>query len=156
MKFDVGTLGNHEFDQGVAAMKTQIFGGVDPVNSKVNHAGSDFDYINANAVDSKTGEPIITPYVIKEVGGIQIGFIGVVTKATPSKVSPAGTAGVKFLSAEEEVAAIEKYAKELQQKGVETIIVLAHDPATTKNDVTTGEAADLANALPANSPQTLS
>ncbi|MEK5235888.1 bifunctional 2',3'-cyclic-nucleotide 2'-phosphodiesterase/3'-nucleotidase [Paenibacillus sp. FSL L8-0470] len=152
MKFDVGTLGNHEFDQGVAAMKTQIFGGVDPINSKVNHAGSDFDYINANAVDSKTGEPIITPYVIKEVGGIQIGFIGVVTKATPSKVSPAGTAGVKFLSAEEEVAAIEKYAKELQQKGVETIIVLAHDPATTKNDVTTGEAADLANALPANSP----
>lgn len=152
MKFDVGSLGNHEFDQGVEALKTQIFGGVDPKNTKVTHKGSDFDYINANAVDSKTGVPIINPYVIKEVGGVKIGFIGVVTKATPSKVSPAGTAGVRFLSAEEEVAAIEKYAKELQAQKVETIIVLAHDPASTKDKVTTGEAADLAKALPANSP----
>ncbi|WP_054939687.1 bifunctional 2',3'-cyclic-nucleotide 2'-phosphodiesterase/3'-nucleotidase [Paenibacillus ihuae] len=157
MGFDVGTLGNHEFDQGVPALKTQIFGGVDPKNSKVIHAGADFDYINANVVDSTYKQPIINPYVIKEVGGVKIGFIGVVTKATPSKVAPSGLVGVNFLSATEEVAAIEKYAKELQQKGVETIIVLAHDPATTKGDattgfVTTGEAADLAKALPANSP----
>ncbi|AIQ51701.1 bifunctional 2',3'-cyclic-nucleotide 2'-phosphodiesterase/3'-nucleotidase [Paenibacillus sp. FSL R7-0331] len=157
MKFDVGTLGNHEFDQGVAALKTQIFGGIDPKNSSVNHAGSDFDYINANVIDVATNEPIINPYVIKEVGGVKIGFIGVVTKATPDKVAPSGLVGVKFLSVTEEVAAIEKYAKELQDKGVETIIVLAHDPATTKGDaasgfVTTGEAADLAKALPANSP----
>ncbi|MEK3713785.1 bifunctional 2',3'-cyclic-nucleotide 2'-phosphodiesterase/3'-nucleotidase [Paenibacillus sp. FSL R7-0333] len=158
MKFDVGTLGNHEFDQGVEAMKAQIYGGKDPKNDKVDHNGADFDYINANAVDSTTGKPIITPYVVKEVGGVKIGFIGVVTKATPSKVSPAGTAGVKFLSAEEEVAAIEKYAAELNAQGVKTIVVLAHDPATTKTDpvtkknVSTGEAVDLANALPANSP----
>lgn len=152
MKFDVGSLGNHEFDQGVEALKTQIYGGVDPKDNKITHAGSDFDYVNANAVDSTTGEPIINPYVIKEVGGVQIGFIGVVTKATPGKVSPAGTAGVKFLSLEEEVAAIEKYSKELQAKGVQTIVVLAHDPATTKGEETTGEAADLAKALPADSP----
>ncbi|QUL56598.1 bifunctional 2',3'-cyclic-nucleotide 2'-phosphodiesterase/3'-nucleotidase [Paenibacillus tritici] len=158
MKFDVGTLGNHEFDQGVAAMKAQIFGGVDPVNPLITHAPLNFDYINANAVDAKSGEPLIKPYTVKEIGGVKIGFIGVVTKATPSKVSPAGTAGVKFLSAGEEVAAIEKYAAELKGKGVNTIIVLAHDPATTKTDaatkknVSTGEAVDLANALPANSP----
>ncbi|MDN4601526.1 hypothetical protein P5G61_09845 [Paenibacillus sp. F6_3S_P_1C] len=40
----------------------------------------------------------------------------------------------------------------MQDKGVETIIVLAHDPASTKEGVTTGEAADLAKALPADSP----
>ncbi|MEK5494628.1 bifunctional 2',3'-cyclic-nucleotide 2'-phosphodiesterase/3'-nucleotidase [Paenibacillus sp. FSL R7-0297] len=152
MKFDVGSLGNHEFDQGVGAMKSQIFGGEDPKNKSIVHKGADFDYINANAVDEKTGTPIINPYVIKEIGGVKIGFIGVVTKATPSKVSPEGTAGVKFLSATEEVEAINKYAKELQDKGVQTIIVLAHDPATTKDGKTTGEAADLANALPAGSP----
>ena len=158
MKFDVGTLGNHEFDQGVEALKAQIFGGADPVNPSIIHAPLNFPYINANAIDIKTGEPLIQPYVIKEVGGVKIGFIGVVTKATPSKVSPAGTAGVRFLSADEEVAAIEKYAAELKSKGINTIIVLAHDPATTKVDaatkknVSTGEAVDLANALPANSP----
>ncbi|WP_150275221.1 bifunctional 2',3'-cyclic-nucleotide 2'-phosphodiesterase/3'-nucleotidase [Paenibacillus tepidiphilus] len=152
MKFDVGSLGNHEFDQGVPALMTQLYGGTDPKNEKVVHAGSDFDYVNANAVDATTGKPIINPYVIKEIGGVKIGFIGTVTKATPSKVSPAGTAGVRFLTLEEEVAAIEKYAKELQTQKVETIIVLAHDPATTKNNETTGEAADLAKALPADSP----
>ncbi|NIK76533.1 2',3'-cyclic-nucleotide 2'-phosphodiesterase/3'-nucleotidase/5'-nucleotidase [Paenibacillus castaneae] len=158
MKFDVGSLGNHEFDQGVEALKTQLYGGIDPKNAKVNHAGSDFDYVNANAVDATTGNPIINPYVIKEVGGVKIGFIGLVTKATPSKVSPSSWAGVRFLSADEEVQAVNKYAKELQDNGVQTIIVLAHDPASTKKDATTGvevtkgEAVDLANALPADSP----
>lgn len=156
MKFDVGSLGNHEFDQGVDALMTQLYGGADPKNKKIIHAGSDFDYVNANAVygktDNKPGPPIINPYVIKEVGGVKIGFIGLVTKSTPSKVAPSGTVGVYFLTPEEEVAAVETYAKELQAKGVETIVVLAHDPASTKDGVTTGEAADLAKALPADSP----
>lgn len=152
MGFDVGSLGNHEFDQGIAALKAQIFGGLDPKEGKVTHAGAKFDYVNANVIETATGKPLIKPYVIKEVGGVKIGFIGLVTKSTPSKVSPSGTAGVTFLSAEEEVEAVNKYAKELQDQGVETIIVLAHDPASTKEGVTTGEAADLAKALPANTP----
>ncbi|MCM3134411.1 5'-nucleotidase C-terminal domain-containing protein [Paenibacillus polysaccharolyticus] len=152
MGFDVGSLGNHEFDQGIAALKAQIFGGLDPKEGKVTHVGAKFDYVNANVIENSTGKPLIKPYVIKEVGGVKIGFIGLVTKSTPNKVSPAGTAGVRFLSAEEEVEAVNKYAKELQDQGVETIIILAHDPASTKEGVTTGEAADLAKALPADSP----
>lgn len=152
MGFDVASLGNHEFDHGIAALKAQIFGGLDPKEGKVIHAGAKFDYVNANVIETATGKTLIKPYVIKEVGGVKIGFIGLVTKSTPNKVSPAGTAGVRFLSAEEEVEAVNKYAKELQDQGVETIIVLAHDPASTKEGVTTGEAADLAKALPANSP----
>ncbi|RAI94274.1 2',3'-cyclic-nucleotide 2'-phosphodiesterase (5'-nucleotidase family) [Paenibacillus pabuli] len=152
MGFDVASLGNHEFDQGIAALKAQIFGGLDPKEGKVTHAGAKFDYVNANVIETATGKTLIKPYVIKEVGGVKIGFIGLVTKSTPAKVSPSGTAGVRFLSAEEEVEAVNKYAKELQGQGVETIIVLAHDPASTKEGVTTGEAADLAKALPADSP----
>lgn len=150
--FDVASLGNHEFDQGIAALKAQIFGGLDPKEGKVTHKGAKFDYVNANVIETASGKTLIKPYVIKEVGGVKIGFIGLVTKSTPAKVSPSGTAGVRFLSAEEEVEAVNKYAKELQDQGVETIIVLAHDPATTKDGVTTGEAADLAKALPADSP----
>ncbi|MCQ4085332.1 5'-nucleotidase C-terminal domain-containing protein [Saccharibacillus sp. JS10] len=152
MGFDVGSLGNHEFDQGIAALKAQIKGGLDPKDGIVTHKGANFSYVNANVIEEATNKPLIDPYVIKEVGGVKIGFIGLVTKSTPAKVSPAGTKGVRFLSVEEEVAAVNKYAKELQDQGVETIIVLAHDPASTKEGVTTGEAADLAKALPANSP----
>ncbi len=152
MGFDVGSLGNHEFDQGIAALKAQLKGGLDPKEGKVTHKGVKFDYVNANVIETATGKPLIKPYVIKEVGGVKIGFIGLVTKATPSKVAPSGLTGVKFLSADEEVAAVNQYAKELQDQGVETIVVLAHDPASTKEGATTGEAADLAKALPANSP----
>ncbi|WP_040925221.1 5'-nucleotidase C-terminal domain-containing protein [Saccharibacillus kuerlensis] len=152
MGFDVGSLGNHEFDHGIAALKAQLNGGLDPKDGKVMHGGSKFPYVNANAIEEATGKPLVDPYVIKEVGGVKIGFIGLVTKQTPSKVSPAGTAGVRFLSAAEEVAAVNKYAKELQEQGVETIVILAHDPASTKEGVTTGEAADLAKALPSDTP----
>ncbi|MEK0313441.1 bifunctional 2',3'-cyclic-nucleotide 2'-phosphodiesterase/3'-nucleotidase [Cohnella sp. 56] len=144
MKFDVGTLGNHEFDQGVAALKAQLQGGLDPVGGKVMHKGVNFDYINANVVDEKTGEPIISPYVVKEIGGVKIGFIGVVTMATVTKVSPEGLKGVKLV---DQAPVVNKAVEELKQQGVKTIVVLAHDPATTKDGVTTGEAADLAKAV---------
>ncbi|MCC3376090.1 5'-nucleotidase C-terminal domain-containing protein [Cohnella sp. REN36] len=143
MKFDVGTLGNHEFDQGVASLKSQLEGGVDPVGG-VEHKGANFDYVNANVVDEKTGEPIIRPYVVKEIGGVKIGFIGVVTMATVTKVSPEGLRGVKLV---DQAPVVNEAVAELKQQGVKTIVVLAHDPATTKDGVTTGEAADLAKAI---------
>lgn len=146
MQFDIGTLGNHEFDQGVAALKAQLYGGTDPVGGKIVHKGVNFDYINANVVDEKTGEPIIAPYVVKEIGGVKIGFIGVVTMATVTKVSPEGLKGVKLV---DQAPVVNAAVKELKAQGVKSIVVLAHDPATTNatTGVTTGEAADLAKAV---------
>ncbi|MFC3803059.1 bifunctional 2',3'-cyclic-nucleotide 2'-phosphodiesterase/3'-nucleotidase [Cohnella sp. GCM10012308] len=146
MGFDVGTLGNHEFDQGVAALKAQLEGGVDPVGGEIVHKGVNFDYVNANVVDEKTGEPIIAPYVVKEVDGVKIGFIGVVTMATVTKVSPEGLKGVKLV---DQAPVVNKAVEELKKQGVKTIVVLAHDPATTNatTGLTTGEAADLANSV---------
>ncbi|CAI6086823.1 bifunctional 2',3'-cyclic-nucleotide 2'-phosphodiesterase/3'-nucleotidase [Cohnella sp. JJ-181] len=146
MQFDIGTLGNHEFDQGVAALKVQLNGGIDPVGGKVVHKGVNFDYINANVVDEKTGEPIIAPYVVKEIGGVKIGFIGVVTMATVTKVSPEGLKGVNLV---EQAPVVNKAVEELKKQGIKSIVVLAHDPATTNaaTGLTTGEAADLANSV---------
>ncbi len=50
--------------------------------------GADFPYIVANVVDKQTGESILPPYIIKEVSGIPIGFIGVVTQETTNFVLP--------------------------------------------------------------------
>lgn len=146
MQFDIGTLGNHEFDQGVAALKAQLDGGTDPVGGKIVHKGVNFDYINANVVDEKTGQPIIAPYVVKEIGGVKIGFIGVVTMATVTKVSPEGLKGVKLV---DQAPVVNKAVDELKKQGIKSIVILAHDPATTNatTGVTTGEAADLANSV---------
>lgn len=121
----VGTLGNHEFDEGAAEMLRLINGG--------NHAngpfledpylGARFPYVSANVVDRQTRQPILPPYVIKRVRGIPIAFIGAVLKETPSIVTPTGVAGVEFL---DEAASINKYIPELRNKHVRAIVVLIH------------------------------
>lgn len=121
----VGTLGNHEFDEGVAEMLRLIKGG--------NHAngpflekpyrGARFPYVSANVVDANTGKTILPPYVIKQARGQRIAFIGAVLKETPSIVTPTGVAGVRFL---DEADAINRYVPELKARGVRAIVVLIH------------------------------
>ncbi|WP_307407578.1 bifunctional 2',3'-cyclic-nucleotide 2'-phosphodiesterase/3'-nucleotidase [Neobacillus ginsengisoli] len=149
--FDVGTIGNHEFDEGVTEMKRLIYGGDNPKTSQYEakygkFTGSTMNYVVANVVDEKTNEPILPPYAVKEVEGMKIGFIGVVTTETPTIVTPSGTAGVKFT---DEVEAINKYSKVLTDQGVKTIVVLAHDPGSSKTDGTgaTGKLVDMAKAI---------
>ena len=130
--FDVGTVGNHEFDEGVEEMKRLIFGGSHEktVEKYGEFAGADFDYVAANVVDEETGEPILEPYTIKEVGGVPVGFIGVAYSDTPGIVIPSGTAGVKFT---DEAEAINKYTAELKAQGVEAIVVLTHNPSNSSD-----------------------
>ena len=145
---DVGTIGNHEFDEGVAEMKRLIHGGAHPKTEEKYGAfeGANFDYVVANVEDEKTGELILPPYAIKEVDGVKIGFIGVVTTETPSIVTASGVAGVKFT---DEVEAINKYTAELKSKGVESIVVLAHDPGTsaTNGSNPTGKVVEMASEI---------
>ncbi|MFD2613909.1 bifunctional 2',3'-cyclic-nucleotide 2'-phosphodiesterase/3'-nucleotidase [Paenibacillus gansuensis] len=140
MGFDVGTIGNHEFDKGVAEMKRLIDGGKNPKNGN-DFKGADFPYVVANVVD-ESGKTILDPYVVKEVGGVKIGFIGVVTNITPTIVSPAGIKGLTFT---EQAPAVNKAVAELKKKGIKSIVVLAHDPFEGKSDAPTGEVVDLAN-----------
>jgi 2',3'-cyclic-nucleotide 2'-phosphodiesterase (5'-nucleotidase family) len=140
--FDVATLGNHEFDEGVDEMKRLIFGGYHEATG--DFGGADFPYVAANVVDEKTKRPILEPYTIKEVGGVKVGFIGVVYSDTPDIVIPSAVKGISFT---DETEAINKYAAELEEKGIESIVVLAHNPAYSdadgKNAV--GELIDIAN-----------
>ncbi|WP_342042394.1 bifunctional 2',3'-cyclic-nucleotide 2'-phosphodiesterase/3'-nucleotidase [Bacillus sp. OTU2372] len=146
--FDVGTIGNHEFDEGVTEMLRLINGGAHPktVEKYGVFEGADFPYVAANVVKEDTNELILPPYVVKEVDGVKVGFIGVVTTETPSIVTPSGVAGVKFT---DEAEAINKYAAELKAQGIKSIVVLAHDPGTSATDGTnpTGKVVDIAKAV---------
>jgi len=62
--YDVGTLGNHEFDNGVAALAAAL-------------KFANFELVSANY--DVRGTPLegrIKQYVIKEVGGVRIGLFG--------------------------------------------------------------------------------
>ena len=121
----VGALGNHEFDEGVDEMLRLINGGTHTAGPflQAPYRGAEFPYVAANVVDKQSGEPIVSPYVIKRIKGQAVGFIGAVVRDTPTIVTPTGVAGVQFL---DEATAINKYVRELQAQGVRAIVVTIH------------------------------
>ncbi|WP_396653848.1 bifunctional 2',3'-cyclic-nucleotide 2'-phosphodiesterase/3'-nucleotidase [Metabacillus litoralis] len=124
--FDAGTLGNHEFDEGIDELKRMMNGGDHP-NGTPGYDGMDFPLVAANAYDTRDGQLITKPYTVLESGGQKIGVIGVVTQETPSMIV---TKGNETLKITDEAEAINKYTAELKAQGVESIVVLAHNPAT--------------------------
>lgn len=127
LHFDVGTPGNHELDEGVNEMKRLIHGGF---NKKTGYfQGANTAYSSANIIDRKSGIPLLPPYVIKQMDGIDIGFIGVVTKETNMYVSPENRKEVEIT---DEVSAINRTVKILKDKGIKVIVVLAHNSAKSE------------------------
>ena len=121
----VGTLGNHEFDEGRAELHRLLEGGnhfSGPFLEK-RWRGARFPYVSANVIDSTTGRTILPPYVIKKVPSVSIAFIGAVLRETPTIVTPSGVAGLTFL---DEADSINRYIPELHAQGIHTIIVQIH------------------------------
>lgn len=145
MGFQVGTPGNHDFDAGQARLFKNLLGGPSADGSRY-YAGSSFPFISANIVSEATGNPILPPYVIKVVDGIPIGFIGVTTDTTPTIVMASGVKGIKFAPS---APAINKWVGVLKEKGVRSIVVLAHEDGRVDKatGAVTGPLADLANAI---------
>jgi 5'-nucleotidase len=137
MEFDVGTIGNHEFDEGGQEMLRLIHGGQrkdglqfkedvngKPVNtSDPNFSGANYPYISANVVYAGSGKNVLKPYEIVKRDGVKVGFIGVTTEETPEIVVPDAVAPFEFLDISDSV---DRYTSELRKKGIETIVVLAH------------------------------
>lgn len=144
MGFAIGTVGNHEFDEGVNELLRLINGGSHPKTG--NFAGSKFPWVVANVVNEKTGKTILPPYHVTRVNGMPIGFIGVVTTETPTVVVPSGVAGLKFT---DEVEAINRNVAELKKQGVKAIVVLAHNPGTSgpNGENPTGQLVNIANSV---------
>ncbi|MGP4071645.1 bifunctional metallophosphatase/5'-nucleotidase [Piscibacillus sp. B03] len=140
MGMDVGTLGNHEFDEGVDELLRMIHGGDHPDGTE-GYDGMNFPVVAANVQYKDTKELLVDPYVIEEVGGQKIAFIGVATTETPSMVIKEGNENVEFT---DEAEAINKYVPEIKEQGVRSIVVLAHNPGYQDGDVITGDAADIA------------
>ncbi|CCM76396.1 bifunctional metallophosphatase/5'-nucleotidase [Rhizobium mesoamericanum] len=110
MKFDVMTVGNHEFDDSEDGLATFL--------DKVK-----FPVISANVLagdGSKLGERI-KPSLVLDVGGQKIGIVGAVTNDTEELSSP----GPKVMIADD-VQTITAAVEDLKKQGVNKIIALTH------------------------------
>jgi 5'-nucleotidase len=148
MGLDVSSVGNHEFDRGTGELRRisaatdgthsddvsacdGVVPGVDGCFGTGEHAftGAEFPYLAANVVSRDSGEPILPPFQVLSAGGVDVALIGVVTKTTPTIVSPAGIADVEFL---DEADAVNRWVPELRRQGVEAIGVLIHEGGTAQ------------------------
>jgi 5'-nucleotidase len=125
----VGTPGNHEFDEGKGELFRLLNGGNHPNGPFLEdpYRGARYPTISSNVVDAQTGKPILPPFVLKNVNGVRIAFIGAVLKQTPTIVTPTGVAGLKFL---DEADSINRYVKLLRRVGIHTFIVVIHQGGT--------------------------
>jgi 5'-nucleotidase len=122
MGFDVGAVGNHEFDEGGEELLRVL-------------QGSRYPWLAANAIDPHTGATLLPPYQVIERAGVRVGFIGVTTDDTPTWLLPEFKRDHRFLDISDTV---NRWVPELRSRGVEAIVVLAHSGAFQKGAVREG------------------
>ena len=110
-KFDLFTLGNHEFDDGNKVLKSFL----DELKIPV---------VSANVVPDKGSilEGKWVPYIIKKIGGQDIALVGLDVVGKTVRSSSPGP-DIKFL---DEVETAKKVVEELQAKGINKIIFISH------------------------------
>lgn len=119
LDYAVGNLGNHEFNYGLDYLHKAL-------------SGAKFPYVNANIIDTKTGKPLFTPYLIKETSvtdkdgrpqTLRIGYIGFVPPQimTWDKANLEGKVTVQDIT---ETA--KRYVPQMRKEGADLVVVIAH------------------------------
>ncbi len=122
MGFLVNAPGNHEFDRGIDEFFRLSNGGCHPETGCLEPAR--FKQISANIVVEATGQPLLPPYHVEDVGGVPVAFIGATHTGVRTSVAKGAVDGLAFPPA---AAAINRYVPELQALGIRTIVVLIHE-----------------------------
>lgn len=105
MKVDAMVVGNHEFDFGQVTLKERI-------------GEATFPVLGANV----SGLEGLKPYVVKDLEGLTVAVIGVVTDDTPVTTHPKNVKGLKFQPPED---VVKEYVAKLRGK-CDLIVVLSH------------------------------
>lgn len=110
--YDVVEVGNHDFDHGPEFFRKWV-------------ANAPYPVLAGNLKDAKTGEhvPGTRPWVIREMDGVKVGLLGVVTPDTPKLGYARQTEGFVF---EDPIEAGRRAVAELKAQGCDVIGALTH------------------------------
>jgi 5'-nucleotidase len=117
---EFSSVGNHEFDKGADELLRlqnggckRVDGQIDPnsckgaeVGTPTPFEGAGFQWLAANVFSTETGRPLLPPYGVKRFQGVPVAFIGLTLEETPTIVTPAGVAGLKFRDEADTVIAL--------------------------------------------------
>ncbi|MEP9364685.1 bifunctional UDP-sugar hydrolase/5'-nucleotidase [Nocardioides sp. CN2-186] len=127
---EVSAVGNHEFDKGYDDLVDRVMA---PESATNPDGGASWKYIGANVVMKDSGDPALDPTFVKDMGGVQVGFVGAVTEHLPELVSPGGIADIKVTDIP---TAVNTEADALKAEGVDVIVLLVHEGAASTDCAT--------------------
>ncbi len=124
--YDVATLGNHEFDYGMARALEVATNGE-----------AAYTYVSCNFIDLATNKSVLDSYKIVEKGGKKIAFVGITTPETYTKSAPAyfqdgngnwiySILGAGTSTTEDLYAAVQASIDAAKADGADYVIALGH------------------------------
>jgi 2',3'-cyclic-nucleotide 2'-phosphodiesterase/3'-nucleotidase len=122
LRYDAMTVGNHEYNFGLKVL------------DKARHEAK-FPWLSANTYRAGTLEPAYQPYIVKELGGVRVGVLGLTTPGIPAWENKENYAGLEF---REPVSEARKWVGVLRDKEkVDLVVVAMH--MGLEADLRTGE-----------------
>lgn len=128
--FDAFVPGNHEFDDGDAALRTFLDALADPANGGACATPA----LSANIVPQagtplapRGGAPLLQPYLVKRLGGVDVGLVGLtIVGKTVNSSRPLHS--TQFLN---ELASAQRAIDALGARGVRHIVLVTHQGYAT-------------------------
>ncbi len=123
---DFEGVGNHDFDRGLTELQRLQHDGCPPGDCDGGappFAGATFTYLAANVVDDASQKTVFPPYVIRDLGGVKVAFVGETLQQTPSMTVPSAVKGLAF---ENEAKTANALVPELKKQGAAAIVLVLH------------------------------
>jgi len=99
MKYDAGTIGNHDIETGHAVY--------DKFDKELN-----FPWLAANAINTETNQSYFKPYTTIERGGVKIAILGLITPAIPQWLPEKIWEGMRF---DDMIETAQKWVKKIRE-----------------------------------------
>lgn len=99
MKYDAGTVGNHDIETG-----HDVY---DKFNKELN-----FPWLAANAINTETNQSYFKPYTTIEKGGVKIAILGLITPAIPQWLPEKIWSGMRF---DDMIETAQKWVKKIRE-----------------------------------------
>lgn len=120
---DAMAVGNHEYNFGLKVLEKA-------------RSEAAFPWLSANTYNTATGQPHFAPYIVKEIQGVRVGILGLITPGVPSWDDPKNYAGLEF---REPLAEAKKWVPRLRtEERVDLVVIAMH--MGLEEDLATGAA----------------
>lgn len=135
LRYDAWVLGNHEFDWGLPVLQAL-------------HDATSLNMLGANIVGRPglaSPLPRVKPYVIREVDGVRVAIVGLITPGVPSWSTPDLLGSALF---ERSVAALRRVLPQVRAEDPDILLLATHQGFRTYGDDHANEVNAIAREFP--------